>query len=594
MLSKQQFSELIKKNYMWPGYDWYLKSTSNGLESASNEYINNTIEIIIEYLYQKYIYIQLFSNIFDLNKTDTDKEIIGIKSTNHQLSPGDVIRIYGTLNYNGEYPVLNSPLSIPHFQKWESISDYIFIGNTYIQETISDSCYYTIVSPDKYTESNPYYFDNNFSVVRCNDISDPIYLPSIGYKVGYLYDPSLTISENRRFIKSVIDIYRIKGSILSIKRVMGLLGYSCEIFEPFKSILKYGRSRYDFTHHYQDWRYYHEGVFEVITDGISIDKYKNQISSLVQPVGTRMVARSNLDLGLLPFLGDIETEYSHSYFTELLVKIYKSGNIFDSISTQRTRSGNVDLHGLYADIGLEIGNVPNYRKVWDSQIFSLSDLSIPIIIVNPARRFSQTQGSFSSDTSNVTGWESPYDETSRFDLQLDIQLNIKNERPAMRSEFAKRSGDFAMSGLDGNSWSWKPYYLIHYENPIQAIPEGGIENPIDAIINLDGYAEYPTYSGNILSDNKNFSGRRNIYGIEIITGYRFLTLEDWENKLYWMWDDVSIIIDFSYECQCLDQVTDIVVDPEIISFYPTDKTRSSIFYFSGKFICYDIEIVISN
>lgn len=592
MISKQQFSDLIKTNYMWPGYDWYLRSTSNGLEGAKNEYINATLEILIEYLYQKYVQIQSFSDIFDLNKSDTDKEKVGIRCLNHNLSIGDTIRVYGTLNYDGEYTVLDKPTQ-SSINQWEDISDYIFIGNTFVQETISDSCYYTIVSQDKYTESQPYYFNSNYPVISCNDFADPEYLPNLGYKVGYIYDPSLTISQNRHFIKSAIDIYRIKGTILSIKRVMSLLGYTCEVFEPYKYIIKYGRSKYNFLHHYQDWRYYHEGIFEVITDGVSIDKYKNQISTLVKPAGTRMVSRANLNLGLLPLLGDIETQYSHSYFTELMVRLFKSGNIFDEISSRRTRSGEVDLYGLYADVGLELGEIAGYRKVWDSQVFSLSDLSTPVIVINPARRFSQIQGSFSSDTSDIIGWDCPYDETSRFDLQLEAQLLIKNERPAMRSEFAKRSGDFAMSGLDGNSWNWKPYYLIHSERPIQVLPNV-IDNPIDSIANLDSYAEYPTYSGNILSQTRSFSGHRNIYGMELITGYRFPTLEDWENKLYWMWDDVSIIIDFSYENRCLGQINDIISDPEIISIYGTENTRSSNFYFSGNLVCHDIEITTSN
>ena len=254
-----------------------------------------------------------------------------------------------------------------------------------------------------------------------------IFLPHIGYKVGLRYDPSLTIDENRRFIKSAIDIYRIKGSILSIKRVMTLLGYSCEVVEPHKLMMKYGISKYNFIDHYQDWRYYHDGVFEIVTDNVSLNKYKDTISNLVQPVGTRLVARANINLGLVPFLGDVITEYSNSYFTELIVKLFKAGSIFDEITYERTRSGNVDLFGIYADMGIELGSVVGFRRVWDSQIFSLSDLSVPNIVINPARRYSVTQGAFSGDTSLVTGWTCPYDELSQLDVQLDLLLTSKNE-----------------------------------------------------------------------------------------------------------------------------------------------------------------------
>ena len=582
MLSKLQFADLIKTNFMWPGYNWYLKNTANGLEGASNEYIDGTIDIILDYFYQRYVYIQRFTDIFDLDKADIDKEKVGIKSSNSKVVTGDLIRIYGTQNYDGEYEVIDNS------------SGYVYVGNSYIPEIIPNSAYYTVVSLDRYTESDATYFDSNVPVENSVSSNTPVFLPHIGYKIGLRYDPALTIDENRRFIKSAIDIYRIKGSILSIKRLMTLMGYECEVVEPHKLVMRYGISKYDFIHHYQDWRYYHDGVFEIVTDNISLNQYKETISTLVQPVGTRLVARANINLGLVPFLGDVLTEYSNSYFTELRVRLLKAGNIFDEFSHERTRSGNVDLFGLYADIGVELGEIVGFRRVWDSRLFSLSDLSTPNIIVNPARRYSVTQGAFSSDTSTITGWTCPYDELSQLDIQLDLLLTSKNERPAMRSEFARRSGDFAMSGLDGNSWNWKPYYLVDFNYPIQSGNLTPRNDPIDLITNLEGYVPYSNYSGDIFSVNRWFSGVRSIYGLEVSVGFRTLTLEDWSERIYWSWDDTVNIADFDINTNLSDKSMDRILDPCVISSSDQNKVRSGRDFFSGDQSVYDIEVTASN
>ena len=581
MLTKPQFSDLLKNNFMWPSFDWYLRNTSNGLESASNEYIDGVIEIIIDYLYQRYNYIQQFTEIIDVNKADSDKEVVGFKVPNSLVKPGDLVRIYNTQNYNEEYEVTDYS------------SDTMYVGSSYIPEILSNKSYYTIVSLDRYTESESYPFESDTQVIKSISNKDPVFLPHIGYQVGLKYDSSLSIDENRNLIKSAIDIYRIKGSILSIKRVMKLLGYPCEVVEPHKQIMRYGVSKYNFIDHYQDWKYYHNGVFEVVTENISLNKYKDTLSSLVKPVGTRLVARANLYLGLIPFLGDILTERSNSFFTEAIVRMLKAGAIFDEITHSRTRSGDVELFGIYDDVGTELGEIVGFRRVWDSKIYSLSDLSTPNIMINPAGKYSVTRGAFSGETSTISSWTSPYDESSQLDLQLDLVLTSKNERPAMRSEFAKRSGEFAMSGLDGDSWTWKPYYLIDYNVPLKSAPIAQ-NYPIDILTYGEGRVPYSVYSGDILSVNRWASGVRSIYGMELSIDYRGLTPEDWAERIYWSWDDLVNLSNQVIDINLSDQTLDISRDPSILLYNERDQIKRERDSFSGDLSVHDIDVFASE
>lgn len=584
MLSKQQFSTLIKQNYLWPGYDWFLRNTVNGLEGASNIYIDGTLEILIDYMYQQYVYAQKFTNIFSVNTADTDKEEIRLRVA-RSIPVGTIIRVYGTINYNNEYVTLDS--------KGQDSVNYIYVGDTFTYEIIPDTAYYTVVSADSYTESAPSYFLTG-PVERIGDIGSPVFLPYLSLKNGLRYDPSLTIYQNRKFTKSAIPIYRIKGSILSIKQVMNLMGYACNVVEPFKLTLRYGISAYLDQHHYQDWKYYHDGVFEIVTDDISFNDYQYKITSLVQPVGTRLVGRANINLGLLPILGDIITRYSDSYFIEAIIQAQKSGNIFDSLSERRTRSGDVELWGLYADVGLEIDPVLAFRKIWDSQVFSGADLLEPIIDIMPAARYSDNIGALSGEVQLVKGWTSKYDELTPLDIQLEANITTKNERPARRSEFAKRSGEMAMSGLDGDSWEWKPYFILNSDEPIKIINENPIVEALDVSPVLENFVSFYDTTGQVLSVSRVLSGARNIYGIEIVVGYRYITLADWEEKVYWMFTDFTNEIDFDIQSEVKGQTHLIYYDTPIVQYgYLANKADDSAYY-SGTTTCLDIQVEASS
>lgn len=582
MLSKQQFSDLIKNNFLWPGHSWYLRNTINGLEGASNVYFDGTLEILIDYLYQQYSYTQKFTDIFSIDTSDTDKEEIRLRVAN-SLSVGTHIKVYGTINYNNEYITLN-PGELDS-------TNYIYVGDTFIYEVIPETAYYTTISSDGYTESSPIYFLEG-AVERVGDIANPTFLPYLSLKNGLKYDSLLNIYQNRKFVKSAIPIYRIKGSTLSIKRVMNLLGYECDVIEPYKLMLRYGVSKYSDQHHFQDWQYYHDGVFEIVTDNVSLSNYKDEITSLVQPVGTRLVGRANINLGLLPFLGDIITRYSDSYFIESIVKASKGGNIFDNLLG--ARSGNVELWGLYTDAGIEIEPVIAFRRIWDSQVFSGTDLLEPVLVTMPAGRRSDNVGPLSGDVQLVTGWDSVYDELTPLDIQLEALITTKNERPARRSEFAKRSGEMAMSGLDGESWEWKPYFILDSDEPVRIVNDNPIKEVIDVSPTIESYISFYDTTGKTLSVNRVLSGARTIYGIEIVVGYRVITLEDWQEKVYWMFTDFTNEVALGEDIEPISQTHIIYYDAPIIQYGYRGNQPEDFNYYSGRTTCLDINIEASS
>lgn len=588
-MTKQEFGNLIKSNFLWPGYNWRLISTSNGLEGSTNEYLDGVIEIIIDVLYQKYSESQNLVNIFDVLTTDSDKEIVALKCSNHSLGAGTKIRIYGTNFYNGEYTILENT---------SSDQDYIWIGQSYVPEVISNTAYYTVLSDDWYTEGEPRALSSESSVINIDNPQNPIYLPLIGLDLGYVYSDRRTVAQNRKLIQRSIPFYKIKGTNKSITILMNLLGYDCDIVEPFKYMLKYGISKYDSEDHYQDWAYYHDGVFEIVTDGISLDKYQKSVKQNVQLAGTRLVSRANMNLGLVPIVGEILYSYSNSYFIESVIKAFKAGNIYDTIthSQDRTKSGNLELSGIYLDLSVDIGSLTSFRRIWDTGLFTFDDVAEPIIDTIPANTFSVVRGAYSGQVQVISGYESPYTEKTPFDLQLPIDVIARSERPAIRSEYCnKRSGSNSRSGLDGSSWLVKPAFILDFNDPV-SMEISRCENIIELSSNLDtGYIPDSSHYGNILDVNDSYSGVRSLYGFELALGYRQIDIEDWADKLYWSWDDVVVRSDMtSNSLEWNSCSIDIVKETSIIEIYSTEEKYSSNSSLSGYLQCHDIQIQITN
>lgn len=586
MLTKKEFGNLIKSNFLWPGYNWRLISTANGLEGSTNEYLDGVVEILIDTLYQKYLSSQNIVSVFDVQTTDSSKETVSLQCNNHNLTPGVKIKVYGTNFYDGEYEVL------------ESLDDSIWIGQSYTPEILSNSAYFTRLSDDWYEESSPYPLTPGSVVAKIENPQSPTFLPLIGLDLGYPYDDRRDIAENRKLIQRAVPFYQLKGTQKSIHIVMDWLGYKCEVIEPFKDILKYGISKYDFKHHYQDWAYYHDGVFEVITDGVSLNQYQRTLRNSVQVAGTRLVGRANINLGLIPIVNEILYTHSDSIFIEAVVRAYVAGNIYDTITDPRarTRSGNLALSGIYLDLSVDIGSLQSFRRIWDTNLFSFDDVTEPITETIPANTLSVIRGAYSGQVNIITGYETPYDETTPFDLQLPISVVARSERPAIRSEYCnKRSESNSRSGLDGNNWEYKPAYILDFNDSID-MGLADYDNPIEIISNLDGgFLPYSQRFGDILDVNDSYSGIRSLYGFELAVGYREYTMRDWSDKIYWSWDDVAVRVDMSStSLTWKDYSMDIVREPIMISTYSQEEVYSSNASLSGYFQCNDIEVLVSN
>jgi hypothetical protein len=108
---------------------------------------------------------------------------------------------------------------------------------------------------------------------------------------------------------------------------------------------------------------------------------------------------------------------------------------------------------------------------------------------------------------------------------------------------------------------------------------------------FEGISTYTQTSGVILDENRHSSGQRNIYGIEIIIGHRFPTLEEWNEKVYWMFTDFTNSVSMEIGQDPFYQSTDIYKDAiNVFDTFQTSEFDSQRF-FSGNRTCTDIEIL---
>ena len=566
MITKTQFQSLIKDKLLWPGWNWNLKDTVDGIQNTVNEEIESLVEILIDNLYTTHQNTEAWVDIFNIDKTDRDREVVNIPCQNNNLSEGDVIRIAGTLNYNNEYKILTAnqtSFSINEIFKPEAFRPkytcptcgyYVVtegVSTTPIFCPICDSRYpnrtnlteydpprFYKLSFDKYEEDPAIYLDSHMTVSKSELSFAPKFLPDVGYKIGYNYNSELSLSENRKFIKSAIEVYRIKGTILSIKRMMRLLGYECRVNEPYKQIFTLNKSKLGGLHKLTDWEYYHHGVFEIETDNVSMAAYKKTIASTVQPVGTRMIGRNNVTLPLIPMISPTElVEYLYkAIYIESIVKYIKSGDIYDVGSSRRSRSGDREVNGFYIGKGIEMF-AQAFRRVFDSNIFSLADLTTSYITTTPAGRYSTGRGPYSGSIKKVNWNTTNYNELSPLDVQLPFAVKDYQARLPGRSDHAVRSGKYAMSGTLGSGWNKSRFWIQNY-GPIVRLLEPdanfadlGVERALYTAMHVK------TSPGDILSVNRVLSNLRKIHGFELITQMLYKGITDWDNKRYYMYDD---------------------------------------------------------
>jgi hypothetical protein len=574
LITKLQFQSLIKEKLLWPGWDWVIKDTVDGIQNTVNEEVTGLVEILIDVLYDNYINVEKWPDIFNLDTSDNDKEAVIIPCKNNNLSEGDLIRVSGTLNYNKQYTVISADqnsFTIHDSFKPESFRfryncpvcgyyvitegpspDPIFCAicsSRYpdrLNLTEYDPPRFYKISFNRYEEDEPIYLDVYSSVVKSDVEASPKYLPDLGYEIGYAYNGGMSIADNRKFIKSAIEVYRIKGTALSIKRIMRLLGYECRINEPFKHIFTLNKSKLGGVDRLTDWNYYHHGIVEIETNDVSMSAYKTAISSTVQPVGTRLVGRNNIAIPLIPMIPPTELieHVFRSIYIESVIRYLKSGDIYDiGSSSRRSRSGNRGISGFYIGKGIELF-AQAFRRVFDSNIFSLADLSTSYETVKPAGRYSSIRGPYSGSSKKINWNTTQYNELSPLDLQLPFALKDYQARLPGRSDHAVRSGKYAMSGTLGTGWNKNRYWIQNYGPIVELLNENanfvsrGLERSLYTSMKVQ------TAPGTILSVNRVLSSLRRIHGFELVTEFLYRGVTDWDTKRYYMYDDEARRINF--------------------------------------------------
>ena len=69
MITKTQFQSLIKDKLLWPGWNWNLKDTVDGIQNTVNEEIESLVEILIDNLYTTHQNTEAWVDIFNIDKT---------------------------------------------------------------------------------------------------------------------------------------------------------------------------------------------------------------------------------------------------------------------------------------------------------------------------------------------------------------------------------------------------------------------------------------------------------------------------------------------------------------------------------------------
>ena len=113
------------------------------------------------------------------------------------------------------------------------------------------------------------------------------YLPYLAYMLGYVWNYDLGNEYQRFLVKSLIDIYKRKGTKFSIHYSLYKHDSSLMIYEPYKDIFKTNKSAFSRTHKFASPDYYSNGIFVLKTD--ADPDIIRELVELVRPAGFKVV-----------------------------------------------------------------------------------------------------------------------------------------------------------------------------------------------------------------------------------------------------------------------------------------------------------------
>lgn len=307
---------------------------------------------------------------------------------------------------------------------------------------------------------------DNFPSLVDIDTCPPEFLPYLGALVGYEYDPLLPAESQRETIKRIISIYQRKGTPQSIIDIVAPYDPNAHIFEPGYNVARHGVSKFSGSDRFQDKWYWRTGVFELVTSADNLHELRDLIKSY-RPAGKKLWFTN---LYQIP-LNDAFLFGIHDGGTTIIVQPPSinglAGAAFSAHTKARQRSGRQMLWGFFLGYGVELDMTSFLRGTAPSipfsdehimpQLFEYDQIPLGTPMVLSKYVGKRSGGAYHQYEIR----EIPMTDWLRGNYQPPVVVVAQNIRPAYRSNHARRSGSFTMSGVYNGGWDeYKPIFLF--------------------------------------------------------------------------------------------------------------------------------------
>ncbi|AWD93035.1 tail protein [Bacillus phage vB_BceM-HSE3] len=368
------------------------------------------------------------------------------------------------------------------FNSWQDFS--VYLKSAYVPEVLLAQDDYSLMVDIIAKEFYKLYVKTEeFTYLVDPDLCPEQFLPYLAQLVGYDYQYDIPAKNQRIIIKNILQIYKRRGTIDSIKSVVKYLGKvddlltgnepltDIQIFEPYKYIRRYSQSSFSGTDRFADYDFWNYGIYEIISPQ-SPHLYKDALKD-VHPAGTKVWFSSNQEIWIPDGSGYTEVEdpkTDYELIIELILQFSNSGARFsvDGGGAKRTRSGRKSLWGINVDVEYDLGLARFFRKMGESKVLRRKDFietipiypkTTPIIFSSKPKR--STNGVHSGNHSLIQYEEKDtFDPEAETDLQMPADTHTWSLRPATRSHHADRSGMYSFDGAPDGGWVEKPYDVV--------------------------------------------------------------------------------------------------------------------------------------
>jgi len=139
------------------------------------------------------------------------------------------------------------------------------------------------------------------------------YLPYVAYLLGYIWDFSLSVDYQKYILRTIVDVYKRKGTKFSIRYGLDYFDFNSTISEPYKDIFILNKSKFGEGKKFASELYYSRGVFIVKT---SIDPtLVREIVENVRPAGVKLII-DYLSVEKVSFFKRITSDKYYDYINE--------------------------------------------------------------------------------------------------------------------------------------------------------------------------------------------------------------------------------------------------------------------------------------